>query len=137
MNEGRQGTGRISIDLAVGLKGRLEERTQRFFTDINERGETRLEELSRKVRQTELWIRMLELSERAEVTGNQAIARIEEISEKALRRAGIATDTKVMELEEQIGRLRRKLERMQERNQVNPTGSVEASADDASFQGLA
>ncbi len=113
-----------------GLARRWEERAQRLLTEINARGETRLEEISRRIRQSDAWLRLVDVSARMEERRNAVRERWAKLGAMALERVGIASAAQVAQLDEKLRMMSWRLERMARKIQENPQDEkVEAEAE--------
>lgn len=113
-----------------GLARRWEERAQRLLTEINARGETRLEEISRRIRQSDAWLRLVDVSARMEERRNAVRERWAKLGAMALERVGIASAAQVAQLDEKLRMMSWRLERMARKLQENPQDEkVEAEAE--------
>jgi hypothetical protein len=128
---------RFPFSFVGRLARRWEERAERFLSELNARGETRLEEISRKIRQTETWIRILGAVEKAERRRDAARETWGRWNAALLGRAGIATDRQIEELGEQLRRLSWRLERIAQKVQENPASADGAAEADEDLRSLA
>lgn len=121
--------------------GRLARRWEggwaRFFSELNARGETRLEEIGRKLRQTEAWLRVADAAEKAERQRKRVRARWEHWGSEALGRAGIATDAQFENLKEEIQRLQWRIDRLSKKMQENQVDGEGAPEEESEFRSLA
>jgi len=111
-------------------------RVERFLSELNERGETRLEEISRKLRQTEAWLRIHATIERAQRRRAALRDQWVRVNEALLRRVGVASDRQVEELTEEIRRLGWRLERVSQQVQGDHP-PVDGDARDDDLRSLA
>lgn len=122
---------------ASGKSSSLLGRLERLVSELNERGETRLEEISRRLRQTEAWLRIHTVMERVERRRAALRERWENLGEALLRRAGIASDRQIEELSEQLRRLGWRLERVSQQVQGGSRPQVDGAARDEDLRSLA
>lgn len=101
------------------LAKRWEGRAERFLSELNARGETRLEEISRKIKQTEAWLRLIDATEKVEERRSAARAKWTGLGNQVLGRAGIATDAQISELSEELRMLSWRLDRISKKLQEN------------------
>lgn len=120
-----------------GLARRWEERAQRLLTEINARGETRLEEISRRIRQSDAWLRLVDVSARMEERRNAVRERWAKLGAMALERVGIASAAQVAQLDEKLRMMSWRLERMARKIQENPQDEKAEAEAESDIRSLA
>lgn len=130
---------RFPFSFVGRLSGPWEERLERFLSELNTRGETRLEEISRKLRQTDAWLRILSLAERVEKRREVVRGTWSRLGAGLLGRAGVATDAQFEALSEELQRLSWRLERLTQKipkvmeNQLDSENRPDSDGEFRSF----
>lgn len=127
---------RFPFSFVGRLSRQWEGRLEHFLSELNSRGETRLEELARKLRQTDAWLRVLSAAEKAEKRRDAARERVSRLGAQLLGQAGIATDAQVETLVEELRRLSWRLDRMAQKLEENPTDGELPAGPEAEFRSI-
>lgn len=140
MNQDRQGAGgqrRTPRSFVGSAWGKWEARFQSLFTDLSERGETRVEEWSRRLKQTDLWLRTLEAQERVTSGVERVTARWDRLSEATWSKAGVATGQQLEELAEQLRQLQWRVDRLAQKVQDSQPGTATGKDGEDDVRSLA
>lgn len=132
-DQGRtSGAGRGARGWGEGVRARWEARIQALFTDLSERGETRVEEWSRRLRQTDIWLRTLEARERVAGQVERVATQWERLAKAAYNKAGVATEQQLEELNEELRQLQWRVDRLTQRGQETAAapGAEEPPSED-------